>query len=139
MSQMPVAHLGYVVSEMAAAIRRWTQEGAEVVVGPTDDPIQGVTCCLLRTDGVVDIELVAPLVPGDSPVESRLKRGGGLDHICYLVDSLDRALQRELANGSLVVSEPVYAVTFNRDIAFVHRRTGLVVEYMTVHETGAPA
>jgi methylmalonyl-CoA/ethylmalonyl-CoA epimerase len=137
MSQMPVAHLGYVVPDMDAAVRRWTEGGAEVVIAPTDDPIQKVTCCLLRTDGAVDIELVAPMTRGDSPVENRLKRGGGLDHICYFVDSLDEALEREKETGSIVVCEPVYAVTFNRDIAFVHRRTGLVVEYMTTHETGS--
>jgi methylmalonyl-CoA/ethylmalonyl-CoA epimerase len=137
MSRMPVSHLGFVVPDMAAALRRWTDGGAEIVLGPTDDPIQRVTCCLLRTDGDVDIELVAPIETGDSPVDGRLKRGGGLDHICYLVDSLEDALEQERANGSVVVCEPVYAVTFNRDIAFVHRRTGLVVEYMTTHETGA--
>ena len=69
-----------IVSDMEAAIRRWSETGAEVVIEPTDDPIQRVTCCLLRTDGSVDIELVAPITPGDSPVDNRLKRGGGLDH-----------------------------------------------------------
>lgn len=136
MSQMPVAHLGYVVPDMDVAIQRWIDGGARVVIGPTEDPIQQVTCCLLSTDGAVDIELVAPSTSGGSPVDSRLKRGGGLDHVCYFVESLEEALEKERSVGSLVVCEPVYAVTFNRDIAFVHRRTGLVVEYMTIHETG---
>lgn len=136
MSDRPVAHLGFVVPDMAAAVDRWVEGGAEVVIPPTNDPIQGVVCCLLRDQGAVAIELVAPLETGSSPVESRLKRGGGLDHICYFVDSLEEALAEERSRGSLVVCDPVYAVTFNRDIAFVHRRTGLVVEFMTSHETG---
>jgi len=126
-----LAHVGYVVRDMDAALRRFRAEGAEVVIAPTPDPIQRVSCCLLRCDGAVDVELVAPLVPGDSPVESRLKRGGGLDHVCYLVDDLDAALAAETANGALTVCEPTYAVTFDRTIAFVQRRSGLIVELMT--------
>jgi methylmalonyl-CoA/ethylmalonyl-CoA epimerase len=122
--------MGYVVADMTRGIRRFVAEGAEVVIEPTADPLQRVSCCLLRCDGAVDIELVAPLVPGDSPVESRLRRGGGLDHICYATDDLASALEREESSGSLVVCPPVFAVTFGRDIAFVQRRSGLVVEFM---------
>jgi methylmalonyl-CoA/ethylmalonyl-CoA epimerase len=125
-----LAHLGYVVRDMDRAIRRFEAEGAEMIIPPTDDPLQRVACCLLRCDGAVDIELVAPLVPGDSPVESRLKRGGGLDHICYLVDNVADALLAEDAAGSITVCAPTYAVTFDRQIAFVQRRSGLVVEFM---------
>jgi len=125
-----LAHLGYVVADMDRALRRFEAEGATVLIPPTDDPIQRVSCCLLRSDGGVDIELVAPLVAGDSPVEARLKRGGGLDHVCYFVDDLAAALAAEVDAGAVVVCEPTYAVTFDRQIAFVHRRSGLVVELM---------
>src|SRR5512140_7300 len=112
-----LAHLGYVVPDMQRAVKRFEAEGAVVVIPPTDDPIQRVSCCLLRCDGAVDIELVAPLVPGDSPVEARLKRGGGLDHVCYLVDDLEAAVAADVEAGSIVVCEPVPAVTFDRRIA----------------------
>ena len=126
-----LAHIGYVVADMDRAVRRFETEGSVVVIAPTEDPIQRVSCCLVRTDDAIDIELVAPLVPGDSPVEARLKRGGGLDHVCYFVDDLEDSLASEIGAGALVVCEPTYAVTFDRDIAFVHRRSGLVVELMT--------
>jgi methylmalonyl-CoA/ethylmalonyl-CoA epimerase len=126
-----LAHLGYVVADMGRALRRFEAEGAVVLIPPTEDPLQRVSCCLLRTDGAVDIELVAPLTRGDSPVEARLTRGGGLDHVCYLIDSLTESLAEEIEAGAVVVCEPTYAVTFGRDIAFVHRRSGLVVELMT--------
>lgn len=126
-----LAHIGYVVADMDRAVRRFETEGSVVVISPTEDPIQRVSCCLVRTDDAIDIELVAPLVPGDSPVEARLKRGGGLDHVCYFVDDLEDSLASEIGAGALVVCEPTYAVTFDRDIAFVHRRSGLVVELMT--------
>jgi methylmalonyl-CoA/ethylmalonyl-CoA epimerase len=125
-----LAHLGYVVPDMQRALKRFQAEGAVVVIAPTEDPIQRVSCCLLRCDGAVDIELVAPLIRGDSPVDARLKRGGGLDHVCYYVDDLDAAVAAEIEAGSMVVCEPVHAVTFDRHIAFVQRRSGLVVELM---------
>jgi methylmalonyl-CoA/ethylmalonyl-CoA epimerase len=128
---MDLAHIGYVVRDMHRALRRFEAEGAEVVIAPTDDPLQRVSCCLLRIDDAVLVELVAPLTPGDSPVESRLKRGGGLDHICYFVEDISEALVSERSAGSIVVCEPVYAVTFDRQIAFVQRRSGLVIEYMS--------
>ena len=126
-----LAHVGYVVADMESAVRRFEAEGSVVVIPPTDDPIQRVSCCLLRTNEAMDIELVSPLVRGESPVDARLKRGGGLDHVCFLVDDLDAELASEIESGALVVCEPTYAVTFDRVIAFVHRRSGLVVELMT--------
>jgi methylmalonyl-CoA/ethylmalonyl-CoA epimerase len=128
---MELAHLGYVVPDMDRALKRFQAEGAEVIIPPTPDPIQRVSCCLLRCDGAVDIELVAPLVAGDSPVEARLKRGGGLDHVCYLVDDIAETLRAETEAGSITVCEPTHAVTFDREIAFVQRRSGLVVEFMS--------
>jgi methylmalonyl-CoA/ethylmalonyl-CoA epimerase len=133
---MELAHLGYVVRDMSRALRRFEAEGAVVLIPPTDDPVQGVSCCLLRVDDAVPIELVAPLVPGESPVESRLKRGGGLDHVCYFVEDIERALDIERARGSVVVCEPVHAVTFDRAVAFVQRRSGMVVEFMATEPAG---
>jgi methylmalonyl-CoA/ethylmalonyl-CoA epimerase len=129
-----LAHTGYVVRNMATAIKRFKADGAALLVGPTDDPIQKVACALLALPGNVHLELVAPL-GDDSPVQSRLARGGGLDHICYYADDLQTEIDREVAAGAVLVCPPTYAVTFGRDIAFVHRRSGLVVEFMSRHIT----
>ena len=136
MTARSLAHLGYVVPDLESAQRRFVREGGEVTIEPTVDPLQNVVVCLLRMDGAVDIELVAPLDAENNPVGGRLARGGGLDHICYSVDCLAEALASEEAMGSLVVSPPRPAVAFGRDVAFVHRRSGLVVELMTREETG---
>jgi len=133
---LTLAHTGYVVRNMATAIKRFEADGAQLVVAPTDDPIQKVSCALLALPGGVHLELVAPLGE-DSPVQSRLARGGGLDHICYYADDLQTEIDRELAAGAVLVCPPTYAVTFGRDIAFVHRRSGLVVEFMS-RQTSAP-
>ena len=124
-------HVGYVVANMAGAIRRFEDAGAELVVGPTDDPLQGVVCALMRLPEGADVELVGPLDGAESPITARLSRGGGLDHLCFWVDDLDASLRQEQERGSLPLIPPTYAVTFDSTIAFVQRRSGLVVELMS--------
>ena len=60
-------HLGYVVPRIGAALSRFADEGASVVVEPIDDPIQGVTVALLACDADVPIELVAPIAEVEAP------------------------------------------------------------------------
>lgn len=125
-------HVGYVVARMDTAIRRFVEAGGEVLIGPTDDPGLGVTCVLIRLPEGVDIELVAPFGEGESPITSRLKRGGGLDHLCFWVDDLDASLAAELGNDAVLLVPPTHALTFGTTVAFVQRRGGLVVELMGV-------
>jgi len=122
---------------MASALKRFTDEGATVLVEPIDDPIQRVTVALLSIDGDVPLELVAPTPGLDSPIEARLRRGGGLDHFCFSVPDVGSSLAEEEERGSLIVCPPVFAVAFTRTVGFVQRRTGLVVEYISVAETPA--
>jgi len=123
-------HIGYVVRRMDRAIGQFEAEGARVVIEPTDDPVQRVTCALLELADGSAIELVAPIDAEDSPVSSRLRRGGGLDHLCYSVGDVRAALDAEVERGATIVCEPVHAVTFDQTIGFVLRRSGLLVEYM---------
>ncbi|MET0999385.1 MAG: VOC family protein [Marmoricola sp.] len=123
-------HVGYVVRSMPGAVRRFEESGGELVVGPTDDPVLGVTCALLRLPEGVDVELVAPLEGSESPITARLARGGGLDHLCFWVEDLDASLAREVENDAMLLVPPTYAVTFDSTVAFVQRRGGLVVELM---------
>lgn len=135
-SSIDLHHVGYVVADMARGIAQFTAEGAVLEIEPTDDPIQKVACALLRLSDGTAVELVAPLDPDDSPVTSRLRRGGGLDHLCYSVDDVQAALDAEDEAGSMIVCEPVHAVTFGETIGFALRRSGLLVEYMSRGEQG---
>ena len=126
-----LAHLGYVVRDLPSALRRFEREGATVVIPPTEDPLQQVEICLLNVDGVIQIELVAPIEEGAGPIQARIARGGGLDHVCYTVDDLAEALAEEESKGAMVVCPPTYAIAFDREVSFVHRRSGVVVEYMS--------
>lgn len=123
-------HVGYVVPNMAGGIRRFVEAGGELLVGPTDDPLLGVACALIRMPEGVDVELVAPLPGVEAPISGRLKRGGGLDHLCFWVEDLDASLAREVENDAILLVPPTRAVTFDSTVAFVQRRGGLVVELM---------
>jgi methylmalonyl-CoA/ethylmalonyl-CoA epimerase len=131
-------HIGYVVPRMKAALSRFRDEGATVIVDPTDDPVQRVTVALLAADSGVPIELVAPIADLDSPIGARLRRGGGFDHLCFSVTDVAGALAEEADRGSIIVCEPVFAIAFTRTVAFVQRRSGMVVEYISDKEVPAP-
>lgn len=131
-------HIGYVVPRMSAALRRFVDEGATVLVEPIEDPIQRVTVALLAADADVPIELVAPIPGVDGPIAARLQRGGGLDHLCFTVDDVATALRADADAGGLVVCEPVFAVAFTRTVGFVQRRSGMVVEYISAEEVPRP-
>lgn len=133
-AEMTLAHLGYVVRNMDTAIQRFVAEGARILIPPILDPVQRVYVCLLALAGDVPLELVAPAGFPDCPIQGRLARGGGLDHLCYQVDDLEQAIALEEGAGSMVVCRPCHAIAFGRDVAFVHRRSGLVVEYMARSE-----
>ena len=124
-------HMGYVVPRMDAAMRRFLDEGATVLVEPVDDPIQRVTVALLSVDAGVPVELVAPIPGVEGPLTARLQRGGGFDHLCFVVDDVAAALAEDAERGALVVCEPVFAVAFTRTVGFVQRRSGMVVEYIS--------
>jgi methylmalonyl-CoA/ethylmalonyl-CoA epimerase len=115
---------------MKGGIRRFEDNGGVLVVGPTEDPLLGVVCALIRLPEGVDVELVAPLSEAESPITARLQRGGGLDHLCFWVEDLEASLARELDNDAVLLVPPTYAVTFDSTVAFVQRRGGLVVELM---------
>ncbi|BCH25752.1 VOC family protein [Mesorhizobium sp. L-8-3] len=126
-----VFHYGYVVPNMDRALRTWTRQGAVIVVPPSVDPIQNVSCALLVYLDSVPIELVAPLPEGPNPVASRLSKGGGLDHVCLFSDDLDGDLEKLAAEGGIQLVAPCFGAVFKRRLAFVATRAGLIVEMMT--------
>jgi methylmalonyl-CoA/ethylmalonyl-CoA epimerase len=127
---MKIAHIGFVVKEIEKSLPSWLASGYELQIKKTFDPIQNVFCLILKKVGEPDIELVAPAEEGKSPLTSRLERGGGIDHICFYTTNMKDSLLDERAKGSLIVCEPVFAETFGKQIAFVVRRGGLLIEYL---------
>lgn len=123
-------HIGYVTNNLEEANEAWLASGAEQVIKPSTDPVQRVNCSLLNFAGT-PIELVAPAnTVEDSPLQSRIKSGGGLDHICYNICSFKQLDSIEGRRMMRQISNIEYATIFDRYIQFYIMRTGLIVEFM---------
>jgi methylmalonyl-CoA/ethylmalonyl-CoA epimerase len=96
------------------------------------DPLQKVKVAFLVTrPGEPQIELVEPLGP-DSPVSRFLgERGGGLHHLCYEVDDLERHMAEMKSRGALIAKRPKPAVAFGgRPIAWMLTAERLLLEFL---------
>jgi len=141
---MRMHHLGIVGRSLDVLRRRFIEEGGLALTEPIEDPIQRVVVQFYRVPESSELwELVAPLgEPADSPIGSRIARGGGLDHVCYELDREDGSLEdlraAEVARGAQVICEPVVAAAFGRRIMFVYRRSARILEFVEPRPMGSP-
>lgn len=126
-------HVGFVVSSIATAVRGFEQMlGADWDEQVFHDPNQGVRVTFLKSQQPGDPlwELVEP-AQDESPVQRFAAKGGGLHHVCYVVDNLERALADARALGALVTRQPMPAVAFGgRRIAWIYTKHRLLIEYL---------
>jgi methylmalonyl-CoA/ethylmalonyl-CoA epimerase len=126
-------HIGFVVSSI--------QQNVEGIAMSLDahwdgvivhDPHQKVRVTFIQGSHAADplFELIEPAGEG-SPVLVSAKRGGGVHHVCYMVDSLEEQLQRSRAQRALIVRRSTPAAAFGgRRIAWVYTRNKLLIEYL---------
>lgn len=126
-------HLGFVVPSIQDTVTTFAESmdldwDGEII----HDPNQGVRVTFLSSK-IPDNPLMELVEPAgvDSPVSSFLKRGGGLHHVCYVVDSLERQLEDCRKRHSLITRPPLPAAAFNgRRIAWTYTKAKLLVEYL---------
>jgi methylmalonyl-CoA/ethylmalonyl-CoA epimerase len=125
---MKMHHVGIVVENLEV----WGESYAGLLGLVADspiyhDPIQKVRVQFWRDDRSSLVELIEPAAP-DSPVQRELKKGGGLNHLCYEIDDMDQRVKEAVASGAILAVAPVPAVAFSgRRIAFLYyRRLGLI-------------
>jgi len=126
-------HVGLVVPGIAAVAQRSACQLHAAWDGQIfHDPLQNVRVSFLAGNGpdAPSVELVEP-VDGTSPVSEFLRRGGGLHHLCYEVDSLDQEMSRCRSDGRVVVKPAMPAVAFGgRRIFWTLNRERLLVEWL---------
>jgi methylmalonyl-CoA/ethylmalonyl-CoA epimerase len=117
-----IDHVGVAVPSIDAALAIYealglTEARREIVPG------QKVTVAFLPV-GESRVELLEPTSP-DSPVAKFLeKRGGGIHHLCFAVEDLERALADLTRRGfRLIHSSPVPGADGKR-VAFLHPEAG---------------
>jgi methylmalonyl-CoA/ethylmalonyl-CoA epimerase len=129
-------HVGYVVRSISEVADRFAQSVAaswdQKII---QDPLQDAKVAFLA--GTVQefplVELVEPASEA-SPVTNFLKKGGGLHHLCYEVESLDKQLEFSQTIGGMIVRPPLPAVAFaGRRIAWVYTKDRLLLEFLDAH------
>jgi methylmalonyl-CoA/ethylmalonyl-CoA epimerase len=126
-------HVGFVVTSIQKTATSFAQSvGATWSGDIVHDPLQVVRVTFLEPQNptLPTIELVEP-VGETSTVAGFLQRGGGLHHLCYEVEDLDRQLKWSRSNGDLVARLPMAAAAFGgRRISWVYTKNKLLLEYL---------
>jgi methylmalonyl-CoA/ethylmalonyl-CoA epimerase len=126
-------HVGFVVASIEKSVKGFSESTESEWDGVvTHDPNQGVQVTFLRSKEAANplIELVEP-AGENSPVIPFLKKGGGLHHLCYEVDSLEKQLELIRSKGGLITRQPLPAEAFGgRRIAWVYTKNKLLIEYL---------
>lgn len=125
---MKLHHVGIVTNEIerqAAAYRHLL--GLAPNSDVTVDEAQRVRVQFLGDRDQVQIELIEPL-DGQSPARRALEKGGGLNHLCFEVESVQVAVAEAVHKGAICVCPPLPATAINgRLVSFVfYRGLGLV-------------
>jgi methylmalonyl-CoA/ethylmalonyl-CoA epimerase len=126
-------HVGFVVASISDSVKGFaTMLQADWDEQVFHDPNQRVRVTFLKSHNHGDPlwELVEP-AGENSPVHSFAAKGGGLHHVCYVVDKLEAALAAARSRGALVTRQPAPAVAFGgRRIAWVYTKNRLLIEYL---------
>ena len=119
-------HVAIVVAAIAEA--RKPYEALGLVAGELEYVADQKVNVLVMSAGSQRIELVEPAAE-DSPVTNFLaKRGGGLHHLAYDVDDLEKTLARLKDAGVRLIDESPRPGAHGTRIAFVHpKATGGVL------------
>jgi methylmalonyl-CoA/ethylmalonyl-CoA epimerase len=125
-----VHHIGILVKDIAEAApvyqARFNYRAAGEVV---HDPVQTAYVQFLEGDlpGTL-VELVMPDGP-ESKLTNALKKGGGLNHLCYPTETIEQDCRQMRAEGMLLLQPPVAAAAFpGRRIAWLMGRDGIPIE-----------
>jgi methylmalonyl-CoA/ethylmalonyl-CoA epimerase len=126
-------HIGFVVSSIQESAEAFIESlGASWDGKIIWDPVQKVHVSFFQAKNSADplIELVEP-GEAKSPVSTFLERGGGLHHLCYEVEDLDRHLSFCKSVGTIIIRPPVPAVAFGgRRIAWGVSKRRLLMEFL---------
>lgn len=123
-------HVGVLVPDIPAAVEQYvTRFGYRIASDIIHDPVQTAHVQFLAgADSAAYIELITPDGPV-SKLSNALKKGGGLNHLCYLSAAIDEDCRRLRASGMFLLQSPVEAQAFpGRRIAWLMGRDGIPVE-----------
>jgi methylmalonyl-CoA/ethylmalonyl-CoA epimerase len=130
MKGLNLHHIGIVVPDVASAAAEYRQRfGWEVCSEVIHDPRQTAFLQFLQLPGgAVFLELLSPAGPA-SKLANALKKGGGLNHLCYATPEIDSWCRILRDQGLFLLQAPETAVAFKgRHIAWLMGRDKIPVE-----------
>jgi len=123
-------HVGIVVEDVERSAAIYMQRfGYEARSSIVHDLLQTAYVQFLSFPGEqIFLELVSPDGP-ESSLALALKKGGGLNHICYSTQDIGETCQKLRAAGMFLIRPPTEAVAFNsRKIAWLADKNGTLFE-----------
>lgn len=127
---MKFHHLGIAVNSIQQWERVYLELGYTHIEGPIFDSNQQVYVSFYTLGESFTIELIQP-GSEKSPISRFLKNGGGLNHICYEVDDIEKSMIDLRESGAVCASLPKPAKAFNnREVAFMLLPTKDIIELL---------
>ena len=123
-------HIGNAVVDIEAGAQLYAcRLGYRAVTPAIHDPGQTAFVQFLQLgEDPVYLELVAPAGPA-SKLANAVKRGGGLNHLCYTCGPMEEAIETLEATGMKLISEPKPGIAFGeRRICWLLGREPLPIE-----------
>ena len=129
---LPLHHVGILVSDIKTECATFVKRYGYVIESEViEDRIQAACVRFIRQAGALFwLELITPNGP-DSKLINALKKGGGLHHLCYEVDDLERVTENLCEDGMMMISAPVLAEAFpGRRIAWFIGQDRILIEIL---------
>jgi methylmalonyl-CoA/ethylmalonyl-CoA epimerase len=114
-------HIGIAVHSLRDALPRYTDQLGLVLDGIEDVPNEGVKVAVLWA-GRTRIELVEPLNEASPIAKFLAKRGPGVHHLAFKVDSTGAMLKVLIDSGAPVIHREPQPGAHGTKIAFLHPR-----------------
>jgi len=124
-----IDHIGVAVQDIDAALALYRDALGMPLVHRETVPDQGVEAVLLDV-GDGHVELLAPLGPDTAVGKFLERRGPGLHHVAYRVQSIEETLEALSAAGLRLIDERPRAGIRGSRVAFVHPAStgGVLIE-----------
>lgn len=130
-----IHHVALAVADLDAAIARWQSLGASVALRAVVAD-QGVEAAALAwpTGGPTELELVAPHGEGSGVARFIDRRGEGMHHVAWAVESVQACLDVLARAGARVIDAAPRPGLHGTPVAFVHPSSmgGVLVELVEV-------
>lgn len=123
-------HVGYALKSIEPTASSYVSRfGYELVTPIIHDPLQTALVQFLRLRGdSTYLEFVAPDGP-ESKLANVVRRGGGLNHLCFIAGPLEAAISQLEENGMRLISEPQPGLAFaGRRICWLHGEDRMTIE-----------